>query len=135
MDTSEKMFLLAVEELNFTKAAHKAYVTQQCLSDHIKRLETSLGTKLFYRNPKLSLTPSGEALYVTLQRISAIEENLHTRIQEIEKGQVGTIRLGINATREKILLPDLLAQYHDLFPQVMVSVTLNDTYYLLKLRR
>lgn len=131
MDTSEKMFLLAVEELNFTKAARKAFVTQQCLSDHIKRLETTLNTKLFYRNPKLSLTPSGEALYEALQRITAIEDNLHTRIREIEKGQVGNIRLGINATREQILLPDLMARYHQLFPQVMVSMTLNDTYYLI----
>ena len=131
MDTSEKMFLLAAEELNFTKAARKAYVTQQCLSDHIKRLETTLGTKLFYRNPKLALTPSGEALYETLQRISSIEENLHTRIQEIEKGQVGTIRLGINATRAKILLPDLMSEYHMKFPQVTLSVILNDTYYLM----
>ena len=60
MDTSQKMFLLAVEEMNFTKAAHRAYVTQQCLSEHIRNLEKTLGTQLFFRTPRLQLTPSGK---------------------------------------------------------------------------
>ena len=34
-----EMFLLAAEELNFSRAAERAFVTPQCLSDHIKRLE------------------------------------------------------------------------------------------------
>ena len=34
-----EMFLLAAEELNFSRAAERAFVTPQSLSDHIKRLE------------------------------------------------------------------------------------------------
>lgn len=30
-----EMFLLAAEELNFSRAAERAFVTPQCLSDHI----------------------------------------------------------------------------------------------------
>ena len=43
MDTDSEMFLLAAEELNFTRAAKRAYVTQQCLSAHIKKLEIRMG--------------------------------------------------------------------------------------------
>ena len=39
MTTNQQMFLYAVEEMNFTRAAERAFVTQQCLSDHIRRLE------------------------------------------------------------------------------------------------
>ena len=57
MQTSYEMFLLAAEETSFTKAANKAYITQQCLSSHIKRLEDYYGVSLFNRTPKLALTP------------------------------------------------------------------------------
>lgn len=55
MELAQKMFLLAAEELNFTKAAKRAFVTQQCLSEHIQKLEKQMGTKLFLRSPICSL--------------------------------------------------------------------------------
>lgn len=127
MDTSQKMFLLAVEEMNFTKAARRAYVTQQCLSEHIRNLEKTLGTQLFFRTPRLQLTSSGKALYETLQQMSQLEANLHARINELEQGQVGEIRFGLNTTRARLFLPELMKAYHQRFPKVTLSVTLGDT--------
>lgn len=46
MTTNQLMFMYAVEEMSFSKAAQKAFVTQQCLSNHIHRLEVSCGVKL-----------------------------------------------------------------------------------------
>lgn len=127
MDISHKMFLLAVEEMNFTKAAKRAFVTQQCLSEHIKNLEKRLDTKLFERSPRLSLTPSGQALLLALQKVSLLEDNLHKEIREIDSGQIGNINLGIYATRARYLLPDVIAEFHSQFPQVTLSVILGDT--------
>lgn len=53
MNNGFKMFLLAAEELNFSRAAHRAFVTQQCLSDHIKRLEETYHVLFFRGNLKL----------------------------------------------------------------------------------
>ena len=36
---SFRYFLAAARELNFTKAAKSLYITQQSLSEHIRRLE------------------------------------------------------------------------------------------------
>ena len=47
MDNAYRMFLLAVKHMNFTKAADEIFVTQQCLSNHIKRLERELETDFF----------------------------------------------------------------------------------------
>ena len=49
-----EMFLLAAEELNFSRAAERAFVTPQCLSDHIKRLEAHHHVTLFRRRPHLN---------------------------------------------------------------------------------
>lgn len=61
MTNSEKLFLILAEELNFRRAAARAFLSQQGLSDHIRRLEGCYGTPLFYRRPRVSLTPAGEA--------------------------------------------------------------------------
>ncbi len=127
------MFLLAAEEMNFTKAARRAFVTQQCLSEHIQKLEKQLGTKLFQRGGRLQLTDTGKALVSTLHQIQHLEENLQQRIQEIEAGEIGEIRLGISTTRARLLLPRFLERYHAAYLQVHISITLGDTVHHLQL--
>ena len=74
MTTNQLMFMYAVEEMSFSKAAQKAFVTQQCLSNHIHRLEVSCGVKLFERTPHLQLTEAGKTLYQSFIQIRDIEE-------------------------------------------------------------
>lgn len=133
MQTSYEMFLLAAEEMSFTKAANKAYVTQQCMSSHIKRLEDLYGVLLFERMPKLTLTPAGKLLLQSLLQIQIIEKSTEKGISSIKKGASGTLTLGINTTRARILLPELFGAYHEEFPNVELSVVLDDAKRLLPL--
>ena len=55
-------FLVAAEELNFTKAARKLYISQQSLSNHIANLEKEFDVVLFNRTSPLTLTYAGQAL-------------------------------------------------------------------------
>lgn len=58
-----KNFLLLAEELNFSKAAQKLYISQQALSAQIASLEHDLGFPLFVRTTKtVSLTEAGGKL-------------------------------------------------------------------------
>ena len=126
MDIRRKMFLLAVEEMNFTKAACRAFVTQQCLSAHIKKLEEEYDIKLFERTPNLRLTPAGKSLYLSMRQIQIAETAMIEKLAEIKAEMRGKIIFGINATRARILLPDLLTEYYQRFPQVKVSIVLNN---------
>ncbi len=127
MNTSLKMFLILADELSFVKAANKAFITQQCLSDHIKRLEEKYGTKLFYRKPRIALTPSGETLRAAALQISLIENNLELTIDQIENGTRGTLHLGINPNRASVLLPRVFPSFHNKFPYVNLKMHLEDT--------
>lgn len=133
MQTSHEMFLLAAEETSFTKAANKAYITQQCLSSHIKRLEDYYGVSLFNRTPKLTLTPAGELLLQSLRQIEVIEKGIQNELINTKEGKQGSLTLGINATRARILLPDVFCDYHEKFPHVRLSVVLDDAKQLLPL--
>ena len=49
-------FLVAAEELNFTRAAKRLYISQQSLSNHISNLEKEFDVVLFNRTSPLTLT-------------------------------------------------------------------------------
>lgn len=56
-------FLIAADQMSFTRAAEILCLTQSAVSHKIKNLEHSLGVKLFIRQPrKLTLTDEGKRL-------------------------------------------------------------------------
>ncbi|OXA93263.1 LysR family transcriptional regulator [Flavobacterium hercynium] len=73
-----KYFLAVAEELNFTKAAEKLFISQPPLSRQIIELENEIKAKLFIRNnKKVELTEAGKyfnqeviALFKNLEQIS-----------------------------------------------------------------
>lgn len=127
MQQGFELFLIAAEELNFSKAAQRAYVTQQCLSDHIKRLEQQYGVPLFYRKPRLSLTEYGAVLLAAVQNMKLIETNLENDFCELSGEERGVFTFGINATRARILLPEIYPDFHRRFPHVELNIRLNET--------
>ncbi len=126
LENAEKYFLLAVEEMNFTRAAKRAYVTQQCLSKNIQQLENRLQVELFQREPKLALTPAGRMLYETLRRVELLENEFHSRLELVRQDNSGLLRLGINSSRGQVLLPTVYERYQKIYPNILVSVTLDD---------
>lgn len=127
METGFKMFLLAAEEMNFSRAADRAFVTQQCFSDHIRRLEERYNIVLFHRKPKLQLTPEGTAMLHYISRIQALEESMVNELSDISTGVRGTINFGTSSTRGYIIIPQFIPLFQEKFPNVDVQVHLSDT--------
>lgn len=64
-----KSFITVAEELNFTKAAEKLYVSQQSLSHQIRELEKDVGEKLFVRTSRhVALTQAGNEFYAFVKK-------------------------------------------------------------------
>jgi len=127
MNNAEKMFLLVAEEMSITKAAQKAFVTQQCASDYIHKLEVKYGVPLFNRRPTLSLTEAGRVMLGILQKNQKLENVLENQLQEIKGESTGRLNVGMNPTRARILLPSLLKEFSTFYPKVSVSCILADT--------
>lgn len=103
-----KYFLTLAEELNFTKAAKKLFISQQALSQRIINLENHLKVKLFKRTSPLELTDEGyyfkkHALYVL-----ALENKVKKEIVNMSSQQNECLKLGVTHTRGALLLPKLL---------------------------
>ena len=127
MTTSFQMFLLAAQELNFSRAAERAYVTPQCLSDHIKRIEERYRVTLFIRKPRLQLTVEGETMLRYITRLRALEGDMENELADISGGTRGTLRVGLPMTRGSILIPQVVTQFRRQFPNVEVEIRLTDT--------
>jgi DNA-binding transcriptional LysR family regulator len=90
-------FVAVAEELHFTRAAARLYVTQQALSRDIARLERQLGVRLFIRSTRrVALTAEGQRLLVRARELLALHDQT---LQELDG-------------HHRPLLVDLLAEGH-----------------------
>ncbi len=115
-------FITLAEELNISRAAEKLFISHQCLSKYLKNLENEYQTPMLERAPKLKLTLAGEALLATYRKVQFLEQNLQSQLEDIKNARRGAIRLGTTEGRYRILIPQLLAQYHKLYPEVELDV-------------
>ena len=131
MTTAQLVFLYTAEELNISRAAKRAFVSQQAASTHIKKLEASYGLPLFHRKPSLSLTEAGESLYSACRQMQLLEQSTDSRIAEIREGNAGLIRVGMNSARSRLLIPNVLKEYRTAYPKVQVDFRFGDTFSLI----
>lgn len=130
MRISFEIFLLVAEELSISRASRRAFVTQQCVSDHIKRLEREYQVTLFERKPKLHLTSAGKVMQENLRNIQIIERSMNANLHSISSGEEGAFTMGISTSRASVILPSVLKEYYALYPKVKISFCIEDTHFL-----
>jgi DNA-binding transcriptional LysR family regulator len=127
MQTNYEIFILVAEEMSISGASKRAFVSQQCVSDHIKRIEQQYGLLFFTRKPRFQLTPAGESLLQSLYKIKSIESMMQKDMTQRLLGETGSFTMGINASRAQVVLPWVLPDYNKDFPDVEISFLMDDT--------
>lgn len=74
------------------QSGKKTFLTQQCISEHIKKLEREYGVSFFERRPKLVLTPAGKSMYQAMLQIQNMKNSLELNLKEIARGAMGEIK-------------------------------------------
>lgn len=111
-------FLVVAEELNFTKAAKKKFISQQSLSSHISKLENDLDVVLFNRTVPLTLTPEGKSLVKNATKMLELKKQSEKELADIKEFKRGDLYIGISQTRGRAFLPDILPLYNEKFPNI-----------------
>ena len=122
-----EVFLTVARELSISRAAEQLNVTQQCASDHIRRLEREFQVTLFERKPKFQLTEAGTIMLQSLQNILILESNMKRNLSSVAEGTRGSFTVGISTSRAPIILPRVLPQFYQEFPRVNISFIEEDT--------
>lgn len=115
-------FLVAAEELNFTRAAERLYITQQSLSGHIAKIERYYNCRLFDRHFPMSLTPEGAELYEKGQKILSLANDTKRELQDIKDFRNSNLTIGISRSRSAVYLTSVLARYHKEYPGIRIKI-------------
>jgi DNA-binding transcriptional LysR family regulator len=90
-----EVFVAVAEELHFSRAADRVYMTQPAVSRHVTRLEASLGVSLFKRSRRhVELTPEGHALLGAARDMLAAARRAVEAARLTSRGGAGLIRAG-----------------------------------------
>ncbi|MGP3777834.1 LysR family transcriptional regulator [Halanaerobium saccharolyticum] len=119
-----KVFYQVAENLNFSQAAKKLYISQSAVSQSIKNLENELNTKLFIRSTKkVKLTKAGKILFEHIEPAFNLIEGGEESIKEINALKRGEIHIGANDTISKDFLLPYLNKFHQLYPEIQIQIT------------
>ncbi|GAA3154469.1 LysR family transcriptional regulator [Streptomyces echinatus] len=116
-------FVTVAEELHFGRAAARLHRGQPTVSDAIRRLESSLGGRLFHRTSRrVSLTGLGEALLPDARATLAQLRRFQQRGRSLAAGEQARTTLVVahaEYTGQQLLLR-CLPQLRDLFPDMTI---------------
>ena len=121
---------------SFSKSAVKLHLTQPALSRSIKALEDELGQALFDRiGRKNELTPFGVHI-VQRARVLVDEANeLRLTSQQLQKGEVGQLRIGMGSGPGAMLMTPLLMLMAQEHPQAHIDISRGSTTLLVQALR
>lgn len=118
-----RQLLVLAETLNFHRAAEQLHMAQPPLSTSIKKLEGQLGLQLFERLPSgLRMTTAGETVLRLARRTLFHADELRRAARELALGEQGRLRVGCVGTASYGLLPRILREYRQHYPQVALSI-------------
>ncbi|HEX7636183.1 MAG TPA: LysR substrate-binding domain-containing protein [Noviherbaspirillum sp.] len=118
-----RYFVAVAEESHFGRAAARLHMTQPPLSQTIQSLEAALGTSLFIRSKRnVTLTPAGTALLPEVRRILQQAGALPDLARRATSGESGLLSLSFISTADYSVLPPLLREFRERYPQVQIDL-------------
>jgi DNA-binding transcriptional LysR family regulator len=127
-DRRLKIFHTVARLLNFTKAAEELHMTQPAVTFQIRQLEEQFNTRLFDRtHNKVTLTDVGKQVYSYSDRILKLYEEMTRNITEMTGDVSGAVTLGASTTIAEYMLPLLIGEFKNKFPDVMINLRESNT--------
>ncbi len=112
-----RYFVAVAEQLTFTGAAERLYVSQPALSKQIRKLEKQIGTALFVRGPRsVTLTAAGAALLPQARQVLAAWELGEAAVAAAKATQAAVLTIGISTSPGRGILPAIRSRFGTAFP-------------------
>lgn len=122
------IFCKVVELRSFSKAASSVYLSQPTVSSHIKDLEDHFECKLIDRlGREVAPTKAGLLLYGYAAKMIALKENAERALAEFQGKVRGHLTIGGSTIPGGYILPPLLGEFKQAYPEVTVTLIESDT--------
>lgn len=125
--TGLEVFAKVAAAGSLSAAARAMGLSQTMVTKHLSALEARLGVKLFHRTTRrLSITEAGRLYLESSERILADMEAADAAITAERIEPRGLLRVNVPVVFGTRQIAPLLAQFSELYPNVVVELGLND---------
>lgn len=129
-----KVFYDVAKYGSFSKAAEFTYTTQSAISKSIQKLEESLNTKLFFRNPRgVELTEKGKQLLYYIEKSFGNLLTAERVMLETENLERGKLTIGLPSYISSFFFFDKIIDFHNKYPNIEITLINGSHAYLLDL--
>lgn len=126
MTLTQLKYLLGVVDngLNITAAAERLYTSQPGISKQLRQLEQEVGVQIFSRKGKslVGITPAGATIVEYARKIMTDVDNIRSVGQDLMSESTGTLSIATTNTQARYVLPDVIGQFHERYPNVNLEL-------------
>ncbi|WP_338752321.1 LysR family transcriptional regulator [Bacillus sp. FJAT-52991] len=128
MDIHLQVFVTVAEKKNFSKAAEELHMTQPAVSQHIRKLEESIGVRLLERTNKyVRLNKAGEIVFHHAKEIVGLYTRMQHLVDDLANKASGPLSIGASYTFGEYILPHVIANMQKSYPDIVPTVTIGNT--------
>lgn len=118
-----RAFAMLARVGSFTMAAKELNLSQSAVSHSMKALEEDVGCRLLDRmGKKVLLTQAGEQMLQHAEKILAEMSTTRETLAQLGKWGKGRLRLGTSVTACQYILPAVLREFKESFPQYAITI-------------
>ncbi|MFW3175600.1 LysR family transcriptional regulator [Xanthomonas phaseoli] len=113
----------------FRDAGKSAGVSASTYSDAIKRMEASLGVRLFNRTTRsVVLTDAGKALLARIAPALQELENAREVVSAFRDTPTGTLRLNVPVSAARLVLPRIVPAFMAAYPDITLEILTEESF-------
>ena len=119
---------------NITKTANILFIAQPTLTKRIQLIEEELGVSLIVRTTKgITLTAEGEYVAKKAEQILKHIDEIKLNFTNVSGGTVGTLRIGVPNSYAVFIMPKLLKEFSQLYPNIKFDIEIAPSNEIIKL--
>ena len=123
-----RTYIRVVETQNLSRTADEFNISQPAVTKQIQALEDLYGVLLLERSGRrLRTTEAGEILYHCAREIIRLLDRTEKAMLEVSDSQRGTLALGASTIPGQYILPNLIKEFKEIYPQISVSIDIADS--------
>ncbi len=123
-----RAFTILARTGSFTETARELHLSQSAVSHSMKALEAEVGCRLLDKlGKKAVLTQAGEQLLARAARVLSEMSEARAELGRLGKWGQSRLRLGASTTACQHVLPGVLREFKDSFPNCTISIEPGDT--------
>lgn len=121
--TSLRLFVAVCQENSIARAAEREFIAPSAVSRRIADLESLIGLPLIERHTRgVSITPAGQTVLRHAQQIIGDVESMGAELSRFFAGVKGNVRVVANLSAIVQFLPEDVAAFQRLFPEVDIDL-------------